>query len=62
MLDTSTLIWASLMPKYIPLHAYQLLISIMSVKKTLVLYKDNLPICLLLLSVDFNICKNSPPK
>jgi len=44
------------MPKYVMLNAYQLLISVMSVKNILVLDKDNLPICLLLCSsVDFNI-------
>jgi len=51
------------MPKYVMLNAYQLLISVMSVKNILVLDKDNLPICLLLCSsVDFNIWENSPPK
>lgn len=47
------------------LHAYQLLISIMSVKKKIYIisYKDKLPICLLLLSsVDFNIWKKLTSK
>lgn len=61
ILVTFTLIWASLMPKYIMVHTYQLLVSIVSVKNPLVLCRDNLPVCLLLLSsVGFNIWKKTP--